>query len=61
MMRKPQISASVSQEVQEAVNQEAKRDNRSFSETVELLLQQAIKERERQRNKNRRKSPTEQY
>jgi hypothetical protein len=51
-MRKPQISASVDQEVQDAVKVEAEKDNRSFSETVEILLRQALKERERSRLKS---------
>lgn len=55
-MRKPQISASVDEKLRTAVEEEAKRDNRSFSEMVEILLSQSIKERERQRNKRRKSS-----
>jgi len=59
-MRKPQISASISAELQEAINEEAKRDSRSFSEMIGILLAQAIRERERQRAKNKKRQ-TENY
>jgi hypothetical protein len=54
-MRKPQISASVTNELQTAIKEEAKRNSRSFSEMVEILLQQSINERERIRQKNKRR------
>jgi hypothetical protein len=58
-MRKPQISASLEPELVEIIKDEAKKDNRSFSEMVEMLLRQAIKERERTRAKNARRKPVE--
>jgi hypothetical protein len=47
-----QISATISDELHSKILDEKKRDCRSFSQEVELLLSNAIKERERQRQKN---------
>ncbi len=49
-----QISATIPDELHQKVKVEAARDSRSFSETVGILLSQAIKERERQRAKGKR-------
>jgi hypothetical protein len=50
-----QISATIDKSLHQQVKDEAIRDGRSFSETVGMLLGNAIKERERQRVKNARK------
>jgi predicted transcriptional regulator len=48
----PQISASISPELKEKIQEIASQRERSFSEMVSLLLLQAVKEIDRQRNKN---------
>jgi hypothetical protein len=50
-----QICATVSTELKVSVADIAKRDGRSFSEMVGILLNQAVKERERQRLKKQAK------
>lgn len=47
--RKPQISATVSQEIYDSIDAFAKEDRRSISEMVALLLEKAIKEKTRNR------------
>jgi hypothetical protein len=47
---KEQICATIPNELSESIFEIAKRDNRTFSQTVSLLLQQAVKERNRKRN-----------
>lgn len=54
-----QISATISKELHESVKAEAGRDSRSFSETVGILLSQALKERERSRAKSKKQKPNE--
>jgi hypothetical protein len=52
------ISAYIDQETYDAVEAEAKKDNRSFNFMLGALLQQSLKERERLRLKNqKRKKP----
>lgn len=48
-MRNPQLSTTVSHDLFQQVEQLAKKDNRSLSEMVSLLLQQAVKDRLRKR------------
>lgn len=43
------INATISEELKESIKALAKEDFRSFSETVYLLLQQAVKDRTRRR------------
>ena len=45
----PQISATVTHQLINDVSEIAKRDNRTFSQTVSLLLQLAVKEKNRKR------------
>lgn len=45
----PQISATVNQETINEVKEVAKSLNRTFSQTVEILLEKAIKERNRKK------------
>lgn len=51
-----QICATVPVSLRTAVKEESDRDSRSFSEMVGILLTQAIKERERQRSKNKKRT-----
>jgi hypothetical protein len=48
-MRNPQLSATVEPELFRQVEELAKKDNRSLSEMVSLLLQYAVKEKTRKR------------
>jgi len=48
----PQISATLKQETINEVNKVKDSMNRSFSETVEILLERAIKERNRKKKDN---------
>ena len=48
----PQISATVNQNTINEVKKAEDSLNRSFSETVEILLERAIKERNRKKTKN---------
>lgn len=48
-MSKIQICATVPQELVPLIKAEAERDDRSFSQMVTILLQQAIKEKTRKR------------
>lgn len=52
-----QISATITRGLRKMVKELADSDKRSFSQEVELLLTQAVKERERQRAKGRKKQP----
>lgn len=52
-----QISATVPMELKASVKSEADRDSRTFSEMVGILLNQAIKERERSRAKSKKVKP----
>ena len=45
-----QLCATVQKSLANQVAEIAVRDNRTFSQTVSLLLQQAVKERNRKRN-----------
>jgi len=47
----PQISATVNQETINEVKEVAKSLNRTLSQTVEILLERAIKERDRKKKK----------
>ena len=49
MEKKIQIFASVTPELSNQIKEEAERDNRTFSQMVAILLQQAIKEKTRKR------------
>lgn len=49
-----QISATIAKDLKKSITEEAERDSRSFSQTVEILLAQAVRERERQRVKRKR-------
>lgn len=49
MEKKIQICATVPQSLADSVEEISTRDNRTFSQTVALLLQQAVKERNRKR------------
>jgi hypothetical protein len=51
----PQISTSVTPSTLDYITDTAKKERRSVSEVAAYLLEQAIKERERQREKNRKK------
>lgn len=48
----PQVSATLKRETINDVKKAAESLNRSFSETVEILLERAIKERNRKKTKN---------
>lgn len=48
----PQISASISTELKNSIQEIANQRERSFSEMVALLLHQQVKEIDRQRKKN---------
>mgnify|MGYP003443460744 CR=1 FL=1 len=50
MKNTTQICATVPNQVELDIIEIAERDNRTFSQTVSLLLQQAVKERNRKRN-----------
>jgi hypothetical protein len=50
-----QISATIDKSLFDSVKEEAVRDSRSFSEMVGILLSAAIKERERQRAKSKKR------
>jgi antitoxin component of RelBE/YafQ-DinJ toxin-antitoxin module len=50
-----QICATVHKDLRNQVQEIADRDGRSFSEMVGMLLNQAVKERERQRLKKQAK------
>jgi hypothetical protein len=52
-----QICATVRNELRKSIQEIADRDDRSFSEMVSILLNQAVKERERQRLKKQSKKP----
>ena len=58
MDKKVQICATVPESLGNAVAEIAIRDNRTFSQTVALLLQQSVKERNRKR-KNAKKDNTQ--
>lgn len=49
------ISAYIEEELYSKVAEIADRDSRSFNQTLQMLLQQAVKERERQRLKKQAK------
>jgi hypothetical protein len=51
--QKPQVSASIQDELYQSIKDMADREGRSISSMVAILLQAAVKERER--NKKRRK------
>lgn len=51
--QKPQVSASIAPELYESIKALAEKEDRSISSMVSVLLQAAIKERER--NKKRKK------
>lgn len=51
--QKPQVSASIADELYQSIKDMADREGRSISSMVAILLQAAVKERER--NKNRKK------
>ena len=47
-----QIFASIPEETIEEIEEIAKKDGRTFSQTVKILLERAIKERNRKKTKN---------
>jgi len=49
MEKKVQVFACVAPELSNQIKEEAERDNRSVSQMVAILLQQAIKEKTRKR------------
>lgn len=48
--KKTQICATIPVDLIEKINKEATKENRTFSNMVAILLERAIKERERKRN-----------
>lgn len=48
----PQVSATISQELLEEIKKVAVKDRRTISSAVELLLERAIKEKNRKKTKN---------
>jgi hypothetical protein len=48
------FSAYIPLELFDQVNEIAERENRSFNQVLQLLLQQALKERERNRSKKKK-------
>ena len=58
MSKNTQICATVPQSMINDISEIALRDNRTFSQTVALLLQQSVKERNRKR-KNAKKDNTQ--
>lgn len=47
----PQVSATVTPETYEKIRQVQEKESRSLSNTVEVLLERALKERERKNKK----------
>lgn len=49
MINKKQISSTINLELADEIHEMSKRENRTFSQTVGLLLQLAVKEKNRKR------------
>jgi metal-responsive CopG/Arc/MetJ family transcriptional regulator len=49
------FSVYIPDDLHKEVMEIAEKDNRSFNQTLQMLLQQSLKERERQRAKNSKK------
>ncbi len=53
MSRSPQVSATIPVELHQQITDLAEKNNRSISEMVAILLQQAVKEKTRNRRGNK--------
>lgn len=53
------INATISEELKADIKRLAKEDSRSFSEMVYLLLQQAVKEKNRRRKSGKQDIPVQ--
>lgn len=51
----PQVSCTIKQEILDEIEEISSREQRTLSSAAGLLLTQAVKERIRQRNKNKSK------
>jgi len=49
-MRKPQVFATIEQELYDQIEELARKNDRNLSQMVALLLQQAVKEKTRKRH-----------
>lgn len=56
-MRSPQIHSTIDQELYDQIDELARKNDRTISQMVALLLQQAVKEKTRKRRGNKENNP----